>query len=77
MTEMGYLRRFLGVTLRDKEDRSEIRTARDVKPLLRIERTQLVSSAAYSKCFRKEWRTKSFGLQCTHTGKRPRGRPKD
>jgi len=38
---MGYLRRILGVTLRDKEHRSEIRKARDVKPLLRIERSQL------------------------------------
>jgi len=39
--EMGYLRRVLDVTLRDKEHRSEIRKARDVKPLLRIERSQL------------------------------------
>jgi len=32
---MGYLRRVLGVTLRDKEHRSEIREAQDVnKPLL-------------------------------------------
>jgi len=30
--EMGYLRRVLGVTLRDKEHRSEIRKARDIKP---------------------------------------------
>jgi len=39
--EMGYLRRVFGVTLRDKEHRSEIRKARDVKALLRIERSQL------------------------------------
>ena len=39
--EMGYLRRVLGVTLRDKEHRSEIRKARDVKALIRIERSQL------------------------------------
>jgi len=32
--EMGYLRRVLGVTLCDKEHRSEIRKARDVKALL-------------------------------------------
>jgi len=38
---MGYLRRVQGVTLCDKEHRSEIRKARDVKLLLRIERSQL------------------------------------
>jgi len=38
---MGYLGKVLGVTLRDKEYRSEIRKARDVKPLFRIERSQL------------------------------------
>jgi len=38
---MGYMRRALGVTLRDKEHRSEIGKAQDVKPLLRIERSQL------------------------------------
>jgi len=38
---MGYLRRVLGVTLRDKEHRSEISKARDANPLLRIERSQL------------------------------------
>jgi len=38
---MGYLRRVLGVILRDKEHRSEIRKAQDVKPLLRIKRSQL------------------------------------
>jgi len=39
--EMGYLRRVYGVTLRDKEHRSETREARNVKALLRIERSQL------------------------------------
>ena len=39
--EMGYLRRVQGVTLCDKEHRSEIREARNAKPLLRIERSQL------------------------------------
>ena len=38
---MGYLRRVLGVTLRDKEHRAETREAQDTKPLLRIERSQL------------------------------------
>jgi len=38
---MGYSRRVLGVTLRDKECRSEIRKTQDVKPLLLIERSQL------------------------------------
>jgi len=41
MAEMVYLRKVLNMTLRDKEHRSEIRKARDVKPLLRIERTQI------------------------------------
>jgi len=35
---MGYLRRILGVTLRDKEHRSEIHKVRAVKPLIPIER---------------------------------------
>ena len=35
-----------------------------------------VSSAMCPECHRKEWRTKSFGLQSTSTGKRPRGRPR-
>jgi len=39
--ETGYLRRVRGVTLRDKENRSEIHEAWHVKPLLRIERFQL------------------------------------
>jgi len=39
--EMGYLWKVLGATLRDKEHRSEIPEAQDVKPLLRIERSQL------------------------------------
>jgi len=41
MAQMGYLRRVLGVTLRDKEYRSEFGKARNIKPLLRIERSQL------------------------------------
>jgi len=39
--EIGYFRRVLGVKLCDKDHRSEIRKTRDVKPLLRIERSQL------------------------------------
>ena len=35
-----------------------------------------VSSAMYPECSRKEWRTNSFGLQSTPTGKRPRGHPR-
>jgi len=38
---MGYLRRVIGVALRDKVHSSEIREAQDVTPLLRIERSQL------------------------------------
>jgi len=34
---MGYLRRVLGVTLRDKEHKSEIRKAQHVESLARIE----------------------------------------
>ena len=40
--EIGYLRRALGAKRLDKEHRSEIRKARDVKPLLRIERPRYV-----------------------------------
>jgi len=39
MAEMGFLRRVVGVTLVVKEHTSEIRKARDVKPLLGIERS--------------------------------------
>ena len=35
-----------------------------------------VSSAMYPECPRKEWRTKSFRLQPTPTGKRPKVRPR-
>jgi len=38
---MKCLRRVLGVTLCDKEHRSEIRKAQNVKPLPRIDRSQL------------------------------------
>jgi len=41
MAETGYLRRVLDVTIHNKEHRSEIRKAQDVKPLLLIERSQL------------------------------------
>jgi len=66
------------VTLRDKEYRSEIRKAQDVKPLLRIKRSHLlyVSSAICPECFGKEWRSKSFGLQSAPTGKRPKVCPR-
>ena len=59
---MRFLRRVLGVLLRDKEHRSDIRKARDVKQLLRNERSQLqyIRSAMCPKCPRKEWRTKSL-----------------
>jgi len=75
---MGYLRRVLGVTLRDKGHRSEIGEARVVKPLLRIERYQLlyVGSVMCPECPGKDWRITSFGLQSTPTEKRPRVRPR-
>ena len=61
----------------DKKHWSEIRKARDVKPLLRIERYQLyVSSAMCPDCPRKKWWTKSFELQSAPTGKRPWVRPR-
>jgi len=41
MAEMGNLQTALHVTLRDKEHSYEISKARDVKPFLRIERSQL------------------------------------
>jgi len=34
-----------------------------------------VSSAMCPECHRKDWRSKSFGLQSTPVGKQPRGRP--
>jgi len=40
VAEMRYLRRVFSITLRDKEHRSEIRKAQDVKTLLWIERSQ-------------------------------------
>jgi len=67
----------LGVTLRDKKHRPEIRKARDVKPLLPIERTSYVSSAMCPECPRKEWWHMSFGLQSTPKAKRPRDRPRN
>jgi len=39
--KMFFLRKVQGVTLRDKVHRSEIRKAQNIKPLLRIERSQL------------------------------------
>jgi len=39
--DMGFLRRVVGVTLYGKVHKFEISKARNVKPLLRIERTQL------------------------------------
>jgi len=69
---MGYLRRVVGVALRDKEHRYEIGNAQDIKPLLRIERSQLqyVRSAMCPECPAKDWPRKSW-LQSTPKGKRP------
>jgi len=49
---MGYLRRVLFVTLCDKEHRSEI-GARDTKPLLRIEKSQLCKFGHVSRISRE------------------------
>jgi len=68
---MGYLQRVLGVTLRDKELMCEIHKTRDIKPLLRIETSELCWIGYVSRMSPKEWRTKSFGLQSTSMGKQP------
>jgi len=41
MAEILYLRRVLDAALRDKQHRSEVHKAQDVKPIPRIERSQL------------------------------------
>jgi len=68
---MGYLQRVLGVTLRDKELMCEIHKTRDIKPLLRIETSELCWIGYVSRMSPKEWRTKSFGLPSTPMGKQP------
>ena len=70
--------RVLGATLRDKGHRSGLIS---VKPRMSSHFSEsrdpsYVSSAMCPECLRKEWRTKSFRLQSTPTGKRPRGRPR-
>ena len=72
---MGYLRRVLGVTLRGKDHKSEIREVQDVKPLIRID-PSYATSPMCPEFSRKEWRTKSFKPQSTPTGKRPKARPR-
>jgi len=73
-TEVGYLRWVLGVTLRDKEHRSEIRKARGDKQLLLIERSQKRWFGHVSN-MPQERLTKQV-LLATPTGQRPRGRPR-
>jgi len=75
-TEKGYLRRVLGVKVRDKEHRSAIRKAPYGKLLLRIERSHHASLAMWPECLRKGWQLKSFGLQSTLMRKWPRGHPR-
>ena len=58
--KIGCLRRVLGVTLRDKELRSEICEAQDVKTLLESRDPSYVTSAMCPKCPWKDWRNKSF-----------------
>jgi len=65
------LRRVLGVTPPDKEHRSEIRKARDVKSLFRIERSQLRWFGHVSRMPQK--RLARQDLLVTPTGKRLRG----
>jgi len=71
---MGYLRRVLGVTPRDKEHKSQIRKAQDVKPLFRIKRSQVRWFGHVSRIPQK--RLARQDLLVTPTGKRPRGRPR-
>jgi len=68
---MGYLRRVLGATLRDTDHRCEIRKARNVKSLLRIERSQLHWFDHVSRMPQERW--VGHVLLDTLTGKRPRG----
>jgi len=73
---MGYLRWVLGVALRDKGHRSEICKASMSSHFPEWLDPSYVNSAMRPKCPRKEWRTKSFRLQSTPTGKRPKVCPR-
>jgi len=79
--EMGFLRRVLGVTLRDKVYRSEIRKAQDlIPPACQVTSpnreipAMLVRPGIQNPQERR--RTNSFGLQFEPTGKWPRVRPR-
>jgi len=72
--EMGFLRRVQGVTLCDKMHRFEIRKARNVKPLLRIERSQLRWFGNVSRISQERLARQVF--LATSTGKQPRGLPR-
>ena len=76
MAEMGYLRWVLGVALRDKGHRSEICKASMSSHFPEWLDPNYVNSAMRPKCPRKEWRTKSFGLQSIPPGKRPKVCPR-
>jgi len=73
VAEMGFLRRFQGVTLRDKIHRFEIRKARNVTPLLRIERSQVIGSAMCPESPRKNWRDKSCWLHRRESSREVQG----
>jgi len=73
---MGYLRRVLGVTLRDKWHRSEICKTSMSSNFPESLDPSYVNSAMCPKCLRKEWWTKSFRLQTAPTGKRPKVCPR-
>jgi len=71
--EMGYLQRVFGMTLCDKVHRSEIRKARNVEPLIRINRSQL---RWFGHVFRmSQNRLAKQVLLTTSTRKRPLGHP--
>jgi len=71
--KMFFLRKVQGVTLRDKVHRSEIRKAQNIKPLLRIERSQLRWFGNVSRISQK--RLARQVLLATPTRKQPRGLP--
>ena len=71
--EMGFLRRVQGVTHRDKMHRFEIRKARNVTPLLRIKRSQLIGSAMCPESTRKDWRGTSCWLHRRESNREVQG----
>jgi len=74
-TEIGFLRRVLGVTLRDKVGSCEICKAMKIEPLLRIERSKLRCFGNVSRMSHKRLARKN-PIGETRTGMGSRGRPR-